>query len=40
MDPGLLRLYNEELAHLRGVGAEFAQRFPKIAARLTLDGLE
>ncbi|MEY4754644.1 MAG: hypothetical protein RJA44_2319, partial [Pseudomonadota bacterium] len=40
MDPGLLRLYNEELAHLRSVGAEFAQQFPKIAARLTLDGLE
>ncbi|MEX8519921.1 MAG: type VI secretion system baseplate subunit TssF [Leptothrix sp. (in: b-proteobacteria)] len=40
MDPGLLRLYNQELAHLRSVGAEFAQQFPKIAARLTLDGIE
>lgn len=40
MDPGLLRLYTEELAHLRSVGAEFAHRFPKIAARLTLDGTE
>jgi type VI secretion system protein ImpG len=40
MDPGLLELYNEELAHLREVGAEFAQAFPKIAARLTMDGIE
>lgn len=40
MDPGLLQLYNEELAHLREVGAEFAQAFPKIAARLTMDGME
>jgi type VI secretion system protein ImpG len=40
MDPGLLRRYNEELAHLREVGAEFAQQFPKIAARLTMDGVE
>jgi type VI secretion system protein ImpG len=40
MDPNLLRHYNEELTHLREVGAEFAQEFPKIAARLSLDGLE
>lgn len=40
MDPGLLRRYNEELAHLREVGAEFAREFPKIAGRLTMDGLE
>ncbi|HMW22521.1 MAG TPA: type VI secretion system baseplate subunit TssF [Burkholderiaceae bacterium] len=40
MDPGLLRLYNQELAHLREMGAEFAREFPKIAARLTMDGLE
>ncbi len=40
MDPGLLRRYNEELAYLREVGAEFAADFPKIAARLTLDGVE
>ncbi len=40
MDPNLLRHYNEELAHLREVGAEFALEFPKIAARLSLDGLE
>jgi type VI secretion system protein ImpG len=40
MDPGLLKLYNQELAHLRDMGAEFAREFPKIAARLTMDGLE
>ena len=40
MDPSLLRHYNDELAYLREVGAEFAQEFPKIAARLSLDGLE
>ncbi|HET7868474.1 MAG TPA: type VI secretion system baseplate subunit TssF [Burkholderiaceae bacterium] len=40
MDPGLLRRYNEELAHLREVGGEFARQFPKIAARLSLDGVE
>ena len=40
MDPGLLRLYNDELTHLREVGAEFAQEFPKIAARLSMDGVE
>ena len=40
MDPRLLRLYNEELAHLREVGAEFAHEFPKVARRLSMDGLE
>ena len=40
MDPGLLKLYNQELAHLREVGSEFAREFPKIASRLTMDGLE
>ena len=40
MDPNLLRHYNDELTHLREVGAEFAAEFPKIAARLSLDGLE
>ncbi|MFN7726935.1 MAG: type VI secretion system baseplate subunit TssF [Rubrivivax sp.] len=40
MDPRLLRYYNEELRHLREMGAEFAQSFPKIAARLGLEGLE
>jgi len=40
MDPGLLKLYNQELSHLREMGAEFAREFPKIAARLTMDGVE
>jgi type VI secretion system lysozyme-like protein len=40
MDPRLLRYYNQELQHLREMGAEFAQAFPKIAARLRMDGIE
>jgi type VI secretion system protein ImpG len=40
MDPRLLRLYTDELAHLREVGAEFAQEFPKIASRLGMEGME
>jgi type VI secretion system protein ImpG len=40
MDPRLLRHYNLELQHLREMGAEFAEQFPKIAARLGMNGLE
>jgi type VI secretion system protein ImpG len=40
MDPGLLRHYNQELAYLRELGAEFAEEFPKIAGRLSMDGVE
>jgi type VI secretion system protein ImpG len=40
MDPRLLQHYNLELQHLREMGAEFAQQFPKIAARLGMHGLE
>ena len=40
MDPRLLQYYNLELQHLRESGAEFAQQFPKIAARLGMHGLE
>ena len=40
MDPRLLRHYNGELAHLREMGAEFARQFPKIAARLGIDGTD
>lgn len=40
MDPRLLRYYNQELQHLREMGAEFAEAFPKIAARLRMNGLE
>jgi type VI secretion system protein ImpG len=37
MDRRLLNHYNIELAHIRQTAAEFAQEFPKIAARLALD---
>lgn len=40
MDPRLLRHYNQELQHLREMGAEFAAKFPKIAERLSMDGIE
>ena len=40
MDPRLLRLYSDELTHLREVGGEFAREFPKIAARLSMEGVE
>ena len=40
MDPRLLEHYNVELQHLREMGAEFARQFPKIAARLGMNGLE
>jgi type VI secretion system protein ImpG len=40
VDPRLLRYYNQELGHLREMGAEFAREFPKIAARLGMDGIE
>jgi type VI secretion system protein ImpG len=40
MDPRLLRHYNRELQHLREMGAEFAEEYPKIAGRLGMDGIE
>jgi len=40
MDARLLRYYNQELRYLRELGGEFAQEFPKIAARLGMEGLE
>jgi type VI secretion system protein ImpG len=40
MDPRLLRYYNQELHYLREMGAEFAVQFPKIAARLGIEGIE
>lgn len=40
MDTRLLRHYESELTFLREMGAEFAQSFPKIAARLGMDGVE
>ena len=38
--PRFYDYYNQELVHLRESAAEFAKEFPKIANRLTLDGLE
>jgi len=40
MDPRLLHYYNQELQHLHEMGGEFARQFPKIAARLGMDGIE
>ena len=40
MNPRFLRYYSQELQHLREIGGEFAQDFPKIAGRLGLDGFE
>lgn len=40
MDSRLLRHYNRELHFLREMGGEFASEFPKIAARLGMEGLE
>lgn len=39
MDPRLLDFYSSELYHLRESAAEFAKDHPKIAGRLTLDGI-
>ncbi len=40
MDPRLLRFYEAELAFMRDMGSEFAEEFPKIAARLGLANTE
>ncbi|RMI17408.1 type VI secretion system baseplate subunit TssF [Pseudoroseomonas wenyumeiae] len=40
MDQRFLRLYNDELAYMRDMGAEFARAFPKIAGRLGMEGDE
>jgi type VI secretion system protein ImpG len=40
MDPRLLKYYNQELQFMREMGAEFAQAYPKIASRLSLDEFE
>ncbi|MET0509665.1 MAG: type VI secretion system baseplate subunit TssF [Burkholderiaceae bacterium] len=40
MDPRLLEYFNRELAHVREMGAEFAAEFPKVAARLGMEGIE
>ena len=40
MDTRLLRHYENELTFLREMGGEFAKSYPKIAARLGMDGTE
>jgi type VI secretion system protein ImpG len=40
MDPRLLEYYNRELQFVREMGAEFAENYPRIAARLGVDGIE
>ncbi len=40
MHPKILKYYNRELQHVREMGAEFAQEYPKIAARLGMQGIE
>ena len=40
MDRRMLQYYNQELAYMREMSAEFAAAFPKIAARLALDATE
>lgn len=40
MDTRLLKHYENELAYMRDMGAEFAQAYPKIATRLGMDGVE
>lgn len=40
MDTRLLKHYEGELSFIREMGAEFAQAYPKIAARLGMEGME
>ncbi|WP_343552770.1 type VI secretion system baseplate subunit TssF [Pantoea sp.] len=40
MNPQLLDYYNRELNYLREMGAEFADRYPKVAGRLGMQGIE
>jgi len=40
MDSRLLEYYNRELQYIREMGAEFAETYPRIAARLGMDGIE
>jgi type VI secretion system protein ImpG len=40
MDTRLLKHYEAELAFMREMGAEFAQSYPKVAARLGMEGME
>ncbi len=40
MDTRLLKHYENELAFMRDMGAEFAEAYPKIASRLGMEGIE
>ncbi len=40
MDPRLLDYYERELQHIREMGKEFADEYPKIAARLGMEGID
>ncbi|MET1077923.1 MAG: type VI secretion system baseplate subunit TssF [Pseudomonas sp.] len=40
MDPRLLAYYNNELTYLREMSGEFAAQYPKVAARLGMQGME
>lgn len=40
MDTRLLKHYENELSFMRDMGSEFADSFPKIAARLGMEGIE
>src|SRR5690606_17844073 len=40
MQPRLLEYYNRELEYLRELGAEFAERYPKVAGRLAMNGTD
>jgi type VI secretion system protein ImpG len=40
MDTRLLQYYNRELQYIREMGAEFADAYPRIAARLGMDGID
>ncbi|MBL8483343.1 MAG: type VI secretion system baseplate subunit TssF [Rhodocyclaceae bacterium] len=40
MDPRFHEYYERELRHIKKTATEFAREFPKIAQRLTLDGVE
>ena len=40
MDTRILKKYEEELAYMREMGEEFSESYPKIAARLGMDGVE
>ncbi|SIP73874.1 conserved hypothetical protein (probable component of SST VI cluster) [Xenorhabdus innexi] len=40
MDSKLLEYYNRELIYLREMGREFAERYPKVANRLGMHGIE